>query len=452
MLTDLSIKNALTKAAIKLCQLIKDQMIPKTIYAAWYGGEIPSKFKAYIETWKAVMPDYKVVILNEKNTPIDKVVEESLHRKKYCVTSNYIRIKHLYENGGIYLDTDIETLGRFDKYLNEKLVFGIEDEYVCNGAVLIAEKGHPFLKRCLELLEQIDYSDVDVDLTTGPRLMTKVAKEFGWQPKTFGRHKDFLITHPSVFYPYHYTENLNRDKHIKENTLTIHHWSISWGDLVSIVIPCYNQGHFLNDAINSALTQTYGNCEVIVVNDGSTDNTEEVCKEYRNKINYIKQANKGLSAARNTGIKASKGKWIVPLDSDDKLAPNFVMFTKGQSDIVTTYLQTFGKRVDIWKPPIITPKYTDFLTGNKIHYCSIFKREIFDLVQYNEEMFIRGKVGANGYEDWMFWLDATRLGYKVKVIQQVLMYYRKHGKSMIDEATSAHTKITNFIKQYHHLK
>ena len=152
--------------------------------------------------------------------------------------------------------------------------------------------------------------------------------------------------------------------------------------------------------------------------------------------------------SHDTGIKASKGKWIVPLDSDDKLAPNFVMFTKGQSDIVTTYLQTFGKRVDIWKPPIITPKYTDFLTGNKIHYCSIFKREIFDLVQYNEEMFIRGKVGANGYEDWMFWLDATRLGYKVKVIQQVLMYYRKHGKSMIDEATSAHTKITNFIKQY----
>ncbi|HRH45599.1 MAG TPA: glycosyltransferase [Pyrinomonadaceae bacterium] len=91
--------------------------------------------------------------------------------------------------------------------------------------------------------------------------------------------------------------------------------------LVSIVIPCYNQAHFLGEAIESILNQTYQNFEIIVVNDGSTDNTSQVAKSFP-KVEIIEQDNAGLAQSRNNGLERSNGEFIVFLDSDDKLFPN----------------------------------------------------------------------------------------------------------------------------------
>jgi Glycosyltransferases involved in cell wall biogenesis len=88
-------------------------------------------------------------------------------------------------------------------------------------------------------------------------------------------------------------------------------------ELVSVVIPTYNYGHFVCDAVDSALRQTYPNVEVIVVDDGSTDDTAHRLAKYSGRIHYVHQANSGLSAARNTGIRAAEGEWIALLDSDD---------------------------------------------------------------------------------------------------------------------------------------
>ena len=93
--------------------------------------------------------------------------------------------------------------------------------------------------------------------------------------------------------------------------------------LVSIVIPCYNQAHFLKEAIESVLSQTYKNAEVIVVDDGSTDNTQLVCNSYNN-IKYVRVERVGLSAARNIGVQFSKGDFIIFLDADDYLYPGAV--------------------------------------------------------------------------------------------------------------------------------
>jgi len=94
---------------------------------------------------------------------------------------------------------------------------------------------------------------------------------------------------------------------------------------VSVIIPTYNRAHLIGRAIQSVLNQTYQDFEVIVVDDGSTDNTEEVIKEFQRKderIKYIKhEKNKGGSAARNTGIKAARGKYIAFQDSDDEWLP-----------------------------------------------------------------------------------------------------------------------------------
>src|SRR4051812_38436284 len=93
--------------------------------------------------------------------------------------------------------------------------------------------------------------------------------------------------------------------------------------LVSIVIPCYNQAHFLPEAINSVRSQTYSHTEVIVVDDGSIDNASEVARAYP-EVHCITQRNHGLSAARNTGLRNSKGSFLVFLDADDRLLPNAI--------------------------------------------------------------------------------------------------------------------------------
>ena len=99
--------------------------------------------------------------------------------------------------------------------------------------------------------------------------------------------------------------------------------------LLSIVIPAYNSGCFLNQTLGELVIQGLQKCEIIVVNDGSTDNTEAVCMEFSNKysaIRYISQSNRGVSVARNVGIKVAKGKFIYFFDSDDLLIDNTLDF------------------------------------------------------------------------------------------------------------------------------
>jgi len=94
--------------------------------------------------------------------------------------------------------------------------------------------------------------------------------------------------------------------------------------LVSVVIPCYRQGHLLPISLQSVFDQTYSNVETIVVNDGSDDSTAEVAAGFQPKIHYIEQENRGLSAARNTGIQSSKGDYLLFLDADDAIHPHSI--------------------------------------------------------------------------------------------------------------------------------
>jgi glycosyltransferase involved in cell wall biosynthesis len=91
--------------------------------------------------------------------------------------------------------------------------------------------------------------------------------------------------------------------------------------LVSVIIPCFNQGHFLTETIESVLAQSYPHLEVVVIDDGSTDNVEEIAGRYPG-VRYIRQENSGLAAARNTGLRRSRGNYLVFLDADDRLMPN----------------------------------------------------------------------------------------------------------------------------------
>ena len=109
--------------------------------------------------------------------------------------------------------------------------------------------------------------------------------------------------------------------------------------LVSIIIPCYNQAQYLAEALESVLNQTHQVWECIIVNDGSPDNTEEVAMEWCKKdtrITYLKKANAGLSAARNSGIAIAQAEFILPLDADDKLGYNYISLALKEFELDST--------------------------------------------------------------------------------------------------------------------
>lgn len=211
-------------------------------------------------------------------------------------------------------------------------------------------------------------------------------------------------------------------------------------DSVTIIIPCYNQAHWLPDAIESALSQTIP-CDVIVVNDGSPDNTSSVAQNYA--VRLIEKENGGLSSARNAGIRKAKTTWVLTLDADDKIAPDFVekCLAKAKTtnaDIIGTGQQEFGDSNRQYQF-LDNPSHEDFRSANRINCCSLFKKEIWESIQgYDENMKL-------GYEDWDFWLRATQKGYKVSVVNEFLFFYRKHGISMVTTARKHHKEIVDYM-------
>jgi glycosyltransferase involved in cell wall biosynthesis len=108
---------------------------------------------------------------------------------------------------------------------------------------------------------------------------------------------------------------------------------------ISVIIPTYNRERFVVEAIDSVLNQSYTDFEIIIIDDGSTDNTKDVLKAYEDKIRYYHQTNSGVSAARNAGIKAALGKWIAFLDSDDKWEKDYLSTQIAQ---IERYPQAIG--------------------------------------------------------------------------------------------------------------
>lgn len=216
--------------------------------------------------------------------------------------------------------------------------------------------------------------------------------------------------------------------------------------LVSIIIPCFNHGKFIDEAINSCLSQTYKNIEIIVINDCSTD---PFTIDVLNNLNYPKtrvihhKKNKGIAAARNSGISISNGSFILPLDADDKIDPTFIKKTvqvlerKQDVGFVSTGLRHFGNNQGEYIPP---PFSLDRLLYNNIYIVTtLFRKEAWEQVGgFNEKMIY-------GYEDWDFWLSLAKHGWLGDCVSEVLFNYRNHGKSKLSEAKQKHYDIVSQI-------
>ena len=208
---------------------------------------------------------------------------------------------------------------------------------------------------------------------------------------------------------------------------------------VSVIIPCYNQAHFLPDALLSVLEQTYQNWECIIVNDGSPDDTETIAKDWCKKddrFTYLYKENGGLSSARNFGINDAKGEYILTLDADDKYEKTFL--SKGVAlldhnkkiGIVSSWGYRFVGTVysELFKPD--GKNLNDFLFKNAAIGTSLFRKQCWIEVQgYDEKM-------KKGYEDWEFYIRVGKKGWETKIIEEPLFFYRQNPVSMRAEAVS----------------
>lgn len=220
--------------------------------------------------------------------------------------------------------------------------------------------------------------------------------------------------------------------------------------LVSIIIPCYNDAQYIEQAVQSALDQTYPYKEIIVVDDGSNVETKAVLKQLEPKITHlITQENQGQSTARNVGIKAAKGEFILVLDSDDYFEPSFceeavaVFSTDATIKIVTcqaTLLFSDNKK------ELYIPKGGDiknFMYGNCALGTSMFKKEDWKSASgYDETM-------RSGFEDWEFFIRLLKLGGTTFVIQKPLYTYRKREDSTTSKANKVRYDLWNYIFTKH---
>ena len=213
---------------------------------------------------------------------------------------------------------------------------------------------------------------------------------------------------------------------------------------ISVVIPCWNQAEYLPEAIESVLRQTHKAHEIIVVSDGSPDDTRYVAKSY--DVKYIETTNRGLSSSRNTGIMNMTGDFFMPLDADDVMLPNCLeritdtIAYNPEADVISPSFKEFGVR-DTTVILMQDPKLEDFKTANRIGYFSAIKKEaLLEAGGYSPKMIW-------GYEDYHLWFDLLKRGKKIITIPEVLILYRTKEHSMINDAMSHHTELMHQIQK-----
>lgn len=199
--------------------------------------------------------------------------------------------------------------------------------------------------------------------------------------------------------------------------------------LVSVIMPCYNDGKYITEAVNSIIKQTYTNWELIIIDDGSDD----ICtirilnKLKRDNIIILRREHEGVVKARNTAISNSKGKYIIPMDADDiaepQLLEKYVEIAEMNPNIGIVYCiyEYFEMRQGIYN----LPKYSipNMLVSNCINNTSLFRREDWERVDgYNSNM-------EMGCEDYDFWLSILELGRKVQLVPEVLLHYRVKSRA-----------------------
>ena len=316
--------------------------IPKIIHYCWFGdAPIPKETLDYIKTWKEKCPDYEFRKWDESNFDVYKYdyTKEAYSEKKWAFISDVCRLEKIYEFGGIYLDVNTKVLKNFDQLLDHEMFVGFEQDNMIQMGVFGAKDHHPMIEKLLgEYYKRehlLDENGVINFRTINDRAQEELLK-LGMKPEnSFQQLGDITVYPKECFCPRYW--NSPRQDTITDNTYTIHYFGASWHDegvrkrlkkmqredinqLISVIIPVYNAEGYLDACVESILRQSYGNIEVILVDDGSTDESGQMCDTWAEKdkrIRVIHKHNEGLNYARKDGFENSSGNYVTFLDSDD---------------------------------------------------------------------------------------------------------------------------------------
>jgi glycosyltransferase involved in cell wall biosynthesis len=208
--------------------------------------------------------------------------------------------------------------------------------------------------------------------------------------------------------------------------------------IVSVVIPCYNHGRYLPEAAASVLAQTFQSWELIIVDDGSTDDTalaaERLAAAHPERaIRLISQPNQGLSASRNNGIAAARGRYILTLDADDLIEPEMLAATVAVLDqrpgvgFVYTDVRMFGAETRIWSGG-------GYQVAKLLLDCPMVPIVLFRRAAWAAVGGFSRNLWPQGYEDWDFWLALAEAGWDGAHIAAPLVRYRRTNGSMLAHA------------------
>lgn len=210
-------------------------MIPKIINYCWFGGKpLPDSVLKCIESWRKYCPDYEILQWNEDNYDYKKLAYtlEAYEAKKWAFVSDYARLDIIYNNGGIYLDTDVELIRGLDELLVHKCFLAIEQpsHLIATGLGFGAEKGNSCIKEMLNEYEGIHFRLADGIYNTNmpcPVRNTAPFYKYGFnleisEPVKLG---GAMVYPPEYFCPF---ERYNNELNITENTYSIHHYDTSW--------------------------------------------------------------------------------------------------------------------------------------------------------------------------------------------------------------------------------
>lgn len=221
---------------------------------------------------------------------------------------------------------------------------------------------------------------------------------------------------------------------------------------ISIVIPCFNHGEFLREAVDSVMRLNRSDFELIVVDDGSNDDRtpREVNELAAQGVYVIRQENRGLAAARNVAVSAARGHYIFPLDADDRIRSSWidrgVQILNENPEIGVVYgdAHCFGARSDQW----ITGPFDShrLLRMSFIHASALYRRRIWE-----ENGGYDGKMPVQGMEDWDFYLGAMEQGWEFFYIPEVFFEYRQAEGSMVHSARRSLDAIVEYVARKHGL-
>lgn len=213
--------------------------------------------------------------------------------------------------------------------------------------------------------------------------------------------------------------------------------------LVSVVVPCFNSARFLLETVASVVAQTYGSIELVLVDDGSTDETEDLIRSLVAEpgpftIRACFQANSGVAAARNRGVAAARGDFILPLDADDMIVSSMiadcvtVLTERPDISIAFTDREDFGELHGVY--PSGTFELERLRYFNQLPYASLYRRAVWsDVGGYRSNV--------DGFDDWDFWLAAALHGHRGQRVPVPHLRHRRHRGSYLGTLVGSYERL-----------